>query len=157
MTGSGKIQARLAALGLTLPAASPPAGNYIGAVREGNLVFLSGHGPLDADGKLITGKIGVDYSEEEGYQHARLIGLNLLATLEGEIGSLDQVRKVVKLLGMVNATLDFSSQPKIINGCSDLFVDVFGPEIGKHARSAVGVASLPGQMSVEIEAIFAIY
>jgi enamine deaminase RidA (YjgF/YER057c/UK114 family) len=156
MIGAGRIYTRLATLGLMLPATSPPEGNYIGAVREGNLVFLSGHGPLDASGRLITGKIGVDYSEAEGYQHARLVGLNLLASLEAEIGSLDRVRKVVKLLGMVNAPLEFARQPKIINGCSDLFVDVFGPDIGKHARSAVGVASLPGQMSVEIEAIFAV-
>ena len=156
MSGTGTIHSRLSALGLVLPAVSCPKGNYIGAVREGNLVFLSGHGPLDPDGRLITGKIGIDYSEEEGYQHARLVGLNLLSSLQAEIGSLDKVRKVVKLLGMVNAPLDFASQPKVINGCSDLLLELFGPEIGKHARSAVGVASLPGQMSVEIEAIFAV-
>jgi enamine deaminase RidA (YjgF/YER057c/UK114 family) len=156
MSELGIVEARLAALGLSLPSPAAPAGNYLGAVREGNLVFLSGHGPLDPEGKLISGKVGVDFSLEEGYQHARLVGLNLLASLKAEIGSLDKVRKVVKVLGIVNAPPDFARQPQVINGCSDLFVEIFGLEVGKHARSAIGVASLPGQMSVEIEAVFAI-
>lgn len=156
MTGDGRIAGRLAELGLVLPDLAAPAGNYLGAVHEGNLVFLSGHGPLDESGKLITGKIGLDFTVPEGYDHARLVSLRLLAALQAEIGSLDRVRKVVKLLGMVNAPPDFADHPKVINGCSDLLVCVFGDTIGKHARSAVGMASLPGQMTVEIEAVFAI-
>ena len=144
--------ARLAELGIELPPVPQPAGSYVHAVRTGNLLFLAGKGPHNADGSMPTGKVGRDVTTEEAYQHARSVGLTLLAVLNQELGSLDRVRRVVKVLGMVNATPEFGEQPQVINGCSDLFVEVFG-ERGKHARSAVGMGSLPGQITVEIEAI----
>ncbi len=145
-------EARLAAMGLTLPAAPPPVANYVNAVRAGNLVFLSGKGPLPEDGKLPAGRLGAEFTVEQGYGFARTTGLALLAALRAELGSLDRVRRVVKLLGLVAATPEFGDHPKVINGCSDLLVEVFG-EAGKHARSAVGVASLPFVTPVEIEMI----
>lgn len=146
---------RLAALGLTLPAAPPPIGNFATHVQEGSLVYLSGQGPTYADGRLHAGKVGADVSVEEAYSHAQLTGLNLLAVLQGALGDLSRVRRIVKVLGMVNATPDFTDHPAVINGCSDLFVAVFG-DAGRHARSAVGFSSLPRQITVEIEAIVAI-
>jgi len=148
-------EARLAELGIALPEASGSgrAGmNFVTWRRVGNLVYLSGHGPT-RDGKLAyVGKVGGDVTEEEGYQAARITAINLLATLRLAIGNLDRVRQLVKVLGMVNCTPDFGRQPYVINGASDLFVDVFG-EAGRHARSAVGMQSLPNNMSVEIELI----
>ena len=144
------IEQRLRELGLELPAAPAPAANYVSAVRTGNLVFLSGAGPTTADGQMPQGKVGADVTTEEAAEHARSVGLNLLAVLRNELGDLDQVRQVVKLLGMVNAVPDFREQSTVVNGCSDLFVEVFGKQ---HARSAIGVGSLPFGITVEIEAI----
>ena len=149
---SERIEARLEELGIELPRASPPVANYVNAVRTGNLLFLSGKGPLRPDGSLIKGKVGTDLTVEEGYEAARLTGLNLLAALRRELGSLDRVRQIVKVLGMVNAAPAFEEQPKVINGFSDLMVEVFGDR-GRHARSAVGMGSLPEGIAVEIEMI----
>ncbi|MDP6330900.1 MAG: RidA family protein [SAR324 cluster bacterium] len=146
------IEDRLSSLGIQLPQAPPPAGNYVGAVRFGNLVYLSGHGPLQADGTYLCGKVPDEISSDDAYQSARLTGLNLLATLKAEIGDLDQVKRVVKVLGMVNASPDFKGHPQVINGFSDLMVEVFG-EPGRGARSAVGMGSLPNQIPVEVEMI----
>lgn len=143
---------RLERLGLALPAVPQPIGTFVNAVRVGNLLFLSGQGPLREDGTLMTGKVGRMISTEEAYCHARLVGLNLLAVTKKETGDLSHVRRIVKLLGMVNADPDFTDHPKVINGCSDLFGEVFG-ENGFHARSAVGMGSLPNNITVEIEAI----
>ena len=143
---------KLKDLGITLPAPPQPIANYVRAVRVGNLLFVSGHGPYN-DGKTkLAGKIGRELTVEEGYQAARNVGLNCLATVKAAVGDLDKVKRVVKLLGMVNCTEDFKDQPKVINGCSDLLVEVFG-EIGKHARSAVGMQALPNGIPVEIEMI----
>ena len=139
-------------LGLVLPPPHKPAGTYVPFRIAGGLLFLSGQGPLDAQGNIMTGKVGADVSVEQAYQHARLVGLNLLAIARMALGSLDRVEFVAKLLGMVNAVPDFKDQPKVINGCSDLFVEVFG-EAGRHARSAVGMGSLPMGIPVEIEVI----
>jgi len=149
-------EARLKELGLVLPAVPTPGGNYVPYRVTGHLLYLAGQGPRDDNGAVLAGKVGADVTVEEGYKRARLTGLGMLATIRQALGSLDRVEAVVKLLGMVNAVPDFKEQPKVINGCSDLFVEVFGPEIGPHARSAVGMGSLPNQMSVEIEGIFAI-
>ena len=145
------IEQRLGELDLQLPSVSPPAASYVNAVRTGNLVYLSGTGPTSLGEPIPSGKVGADVTTEEAAAHARQIGLNLLAVLRAEVGSLDRVTRVVKLLGMVNATPDFVEHSKVINGCSDLLVEVFGEG---HARSAVGVGSLPFGMPVEIEAIF---
>ncbi|HSU63284.1 MAG TPA: RidA family protein [Burkholderiales bacterium] len=138
---------RLKELGIQLAAPTPPVANYVNAVRTGNLLFLAGKGP-----GAVKGKLGAELTVEQGYQHARSVGLALLAVMKAELGSLDRVSRVVKLLGMVNGTPEFSDQPKVINGCSDLFVEVFGDK-GKHARSAVGMGSLPNAIPVEIECI----
>jgi enamine deaminase RidA (YjgF/YER057c/UK114 family) len=138
---------QLQKLGIDLPAIPEPAGNYVHAVRTGNLLFLSGKGPRGS-----KGKVGGAVSVEQAYADAREVGLILLAVMRHELGSLDRVKRVVKVLGMVNAEPDFGSQPKVINGCSDLFVEVLG-ERGRHARSAVGMGSLPNQITVEIECI----
>jgi enamine deaminase RidA (YjgF/YER057c/UK114 family) len=143
---------KLKDMGITLPPPPQPVANYVGAVKLGNLLFVSGHGPYN-DGKIrMAGKLGRELTVEEGYQVARNVGLNCLATVKGAIGDLDKVNRVVKLLGMVHCTEDFKDQPKVINGCSDLLVEVFG-EIGKHARSAVGMQALPKGIPVEIEMI----
>jgi enamine deaminase RidA (YjgF/YER057c/UK114 family) len=147
-----KAEEKLKEIGLELPPAVQPVANYVTAVRTGNLVFLSGQGPFREDGTLIAGKIGSDLTQEEGYEAARRVGLGLLAALKSEIGDLDKVRRVVKLLGMVNCMPDFVDQPKVINGASDLLVDIFGDK-GKHARSAVGMNALPMNIAVEIEMI----
>jgi enamine deaminase RidA (YjgF/YER057c/UK114 family) len=144
---------RLKELGLDLGSVSAPVANYVNAVQAGNLLFLSGKGPRPApDGKRPKGKVGREYTIEQGYQHARTVGLDLLAVMKSELGSLDRVKRVVKVLGMVNSVPEFEDPPKVINGCSDLFVEVFG-ERGRHARSAVGMAALPGGIPVEIECI----
>jgi enamine deaminase RidA (YjgF/YER057c/UK114 family) len=146
-------EARLKEKNIALPAQATPLANYVGAVRVGNLLFVSGHGPL-RDGKAVTrGKVGRELSLEQGYQVAREVGLNLLATTRTTLGSLDKVKRVVKVLGMVNSADGFGDQPKVINGFSDLMVEVFGEAIGKHARSAVGMAELPMGIPVEIEMI----
>jgi enamine deaminase RidA (YjgF/YER057c/UK114 family) len=149
------IKKRLKELGIELPIVSPPVATYVNAVRVGNLVYLSGKGPLKADGTSITGKVGKKVSIEEGQAAARWTGLQLLAALQAEIGSLNKVKRIVKVLGMVNCDSDFTQHPLVINGFSDLMVEVFG-ERGKHARSAVGMGSLPGNISVEIEMIVAV-
>ena len=147
-----KIEAKLTQMGLTLPAPGKPVANYVSSVRAGNLVFLSGHGPVLENGSLITGKVGADLTLDEGYDAARQVALVLLASLKSEIGDLDKVRRVVKLLGMVNCTPDFVDQPRVINGASDLLVEIFGDK-GRHARSAVGMNALPMNIAVEIEMI----
>jgi enamine deaminase RidA (YjgF/YER057c/UK114 family) len=144
------VEQRLTELGIELPEAPTPAASYVNAVRTGNLVFLSGTVPMMANGDIPKGKVGADVTTEEAVEHARLVGLNLLAVLKHELGDLDRVRRIVKLLGMVNAVPDYREQSKVINGCSDLLVDVFGEG---HARSAIGVGSLPFGITVEIEAI----
>jgi enamine deaminase RidA (YjgF/YER057c/UK114 family) len=144
---------RLAELKLELPPAPKPAGVYNPAVQVGNMLYVSGHGPLKPDGTMISGKVGRDLSEEEGKAAARQVGLAILATLKSHLGSLDKINRAVKVLGMVNATPDFANHPAVINGFSELMVDVFG-ENGRAARSAVGMGSLPSNIAVEIEVIF---
>ncbi|MBV7518984.1 RidA family protein [Ensifer sp. ENS12] len=145
------ISKRISELGLELPAVKAPAANYSNAVRVGNLVYCSGTVPVTPDGEIPKGKVGRDLTTEQGAAHARFVALHLLAILKEEIGNLDRAKRVIKILGMVNATTDFTEHSKVINGCSDLFEAVFGV---KHARSAVGMGSLPFGISVEIEAIF---
>jgi enamine deaminase RidA (YjgF/YER057c/UK114 family) len=146
------VEAILDSLGITLPTPSKPVANYVNAVTTGNLVFMAGKGPTRADGTRITGKLGRDLDIEAGYEAARLVGINQLAALKAEIGDLNRVKRIVKVLGMVNSATDFTDQPKVINGFSDLMVEVFG-ERGKHARAAVGMAALPSDIAVEIEMI----
>ena len=143
---------RLKELGLTLPSPPSPVANYVNGVRTGNLIFLAGKGPKQADGTYIKGKVGTDLTIEEGYEAARVTAINQLAVLKAMLGDLNKVTRVVKVLGMVNCDPAFTDQPKVINGFSDLIVDVFG-ERGKHARSAVGMVSLPIGIAVEIELI----
>ncbi len=146
---------KLKELGLTLPQPPTPVANYVRAVKTGNLLFVSGHGPYN-DGKTkVSGKVGRELTLDEGYQVARNVALNCLATIKATIGDLDKVKRFVKLLGMVNCTDDFKDHPKVINGCSDLLVAIFG-EAGRHARSAVGMQALPNQIPVEIEMILEI-
>ena len=142
-----RIEQRLQELKLTLPPIGTPMGNYIPARRAGDLLFLSGRGPGP-----VAGKVGETITLEQAYQHARAVGLSLIAVMKQELGDLDRVKAILKVLGMVNAVPSFGDHPKVINGCSDLFVEVFG-EAGRHARSAVGMGSLPSQIPVEIEAI----
>ncbi len=143
---------RLKQLGITLPSPSSPVANYVNGVRTGNLIFLAGKGPKRADGTWITGKVGTDLTIEEGYEAARLTAINQLAVLKAMLGDLNRVTRVVKVLGMVNCDPSFTDQPKVINGFSDLIVEVFGDR-GRHARSAVGMVSLPIGIAVEIELI----
>lgn len=143
---------KISELGIELPEVSPPVANYVNAVRSGNLLFLAGKGPRMADGSYITGKVGEDLTLEAGYEAARLTAINQLAVLKHELGDLNQVVRIVKVTGMVNSTPYFGNQPEVINGFSDLMVEVFG-ERGKHARAAVGMGSLPRNIAVEIEAI----
>jgi enamine deaminase RidA (YjgF/YER057c/UK114 family) len=145
-------EAKLAALGITLPAAPSPVANYVNGVQTGNLIFLAGKGPKRADGSEITGKLGKDLSIEQGYEAARLTAINQMAVLKVMLGDLNRVKRVVKVLGMVNSDPDFIEQPAVINGFSDLIVEVFGDR-GRHARAAVGMASLPRGQAVEIEMI----
>lgn len=148
-------EARLKECNITLPAQATPLANYVSAVRTGNLLFLSGHGPVRGTDSRpsVTGKVGKDLTLEQGYQVAREVGLNLLASTRTALGSLDKVKRVVKVLGMVNSAPGFGDQPRVINGCSDLLVEVFGEAIGRHARSAVGMAELPLGIPVEIEMV----
>ncbi|HIG13795.1 MAG TPA: RidA family protein [Gammaproteobacteria bacterium] len=147
-----KVEERLAAMSLTLPTVPTPLGNYVVAKTVGNLVYLSGSGPRKPDDSYIVGKVPSVCSEEDAYAAAQLAGLNILASLKAEIGDLDRVRQVVKVLGMVNADPSFANHPKIINGFSDLMVEAFG-DPGRAARSAVGMGSLPGNIPVEVEMI----
>lgn len=146
------IEAHLETLGIELPEVGAPVANYVNTVRTGNLVFTAGKGPRRSDGTYITGKVGADLTIEEGYEAARLTAIQQLAALKAELGDLNKVKRIVKVLGMVNAAPDFTDQPKVVNGFSDLMVEVFG-EAGKHARSAVGMGSLPNNIAVEIEMI----
>ena len=147
---------RLAELGLTLPEPPTPIANFVTHAESGRLNFLSGQGPLRADGTLCTGKVGDDVTVEQAYEHARLTGLNLLAVMHDALGDLGKVKRIGKCLGRVNAVPEFAHTPRVINGCSDLMMDVFGAA-GSHARSAVGFGSLPGNITVEIEAIVALH
>ena len=148
------IEARLKERGIVLPA-PPPAGNCVGAVIAGNLAFVAGHGPRRADGGYVTGKVGAEVSVEEAVEAARLVGLNLLSSLQAAIGTLDRVERFVKVLGMVNAAPDFEAHPAVIDGFSNLMVEIFGKP-GRCARSAVGMGSLPFGIPVEIEAVIAL-
>jgi enamine deaminase RidA (YjgF/YER057c/UK114 family) len=143
---------RLAQLGLTLPPPAKPAGNYVPFRLAGSLLFLSGVGPHRADGSMITGKVGAEISIEQGYEAAKLCGVNLLVNMISAVGSLDRIDTILKVFGMVNAVPDFTRHPQVINGCTDLFVAVFGDD-GRPARSAVGMGSLPFNISVEVEAV----
>jgi len=145
-------EARLKALGIELPTPPNPVANYVNGVQTGNLIFLAGKGPKHADGREVIGKLGADISIEQGYEAARLTAINQLAVLKDMLGDLSRVKRVVKVLGMVNSEPDFVQQPAVINGFSDLIVEVFG-ERGRHARAAVGMASLPRGQAVEIEMI----
>ena len=151
-SSSSTPETNLEVLEITLPEVSPSIANYVGVVRTGDLLFLSGHIPRDSEREVITGKLGEDTSIEEGYEAARITGIELLATLKAELGDLSKVKRVVKVFGMVNATPDFTGHSQVINGCSDLLVDVFG-ELGRHARAASGFSSLPVGAVVEIEMI----
>lgn len=145
-------EAKLKELGIELSTPSAPVANYVNAVRTGNLIFLAGKGPLKADGENITGKVGDDLTIEEGYEAARITGINQLSVLKAELGNLNRVKRIVKVKGMVNCTPDFTDQPKVVNGYSDLMVAVFGDR-GKHARAAVGMGSLPSNIAIEVEMI----
>lgn len=149
-------EAKLQELGIELSTPSAPVANYVNAVRVGNMIFLSGKGPLKPDGQNITGKVGVDLTIEQGREAARITGINQLSVLKAELGNLNKVKRCVKVLGMVNAAPEFTDHPKVINGYSDLMVAVFG-ENGKHARAAVGMGSLPSNIAVEIEMIVEVY
>lgn len=146
------IAERLRELNVTIPWPSAPAANYVGTVRTGNLVFVSGHGPLRPDGTFASGKVGRDLTLEDGHEAARLTAIQCLASLQAELGSLDRVRRIVKLLVMINCTEDFEQHPAVANGASDLLVDIFG-DSGKHARSAVGMQMLPMNIAVEVEMV----
>jgi enamine deaminase RidA (YjgF/YER057c/UK114 family) len=146
------IEKKIEELGLELPVRTGPLANYVSTVRTGNLVFVSGHGPTIEGKPKYVGKLGADMDLDTGYQAAKLTMLNCLASLKVELGDLDKVKRVVKLLGMVNSTPDYKDQPRVINGASDLLVEIFGDN-GRHARSAVGMASLPFGIPVEIEMI----
>lgn len=147
------IELRLKELGIVLPPAPKPVGNYIPGVITGELLFMSGCGPRQNDGKVITGKVGAQLTTEQGYEAARVVGLAMLANIRTVLGSLDRIERVVKVLGMVNCTPEFSEMPKVINGFSDLFIELLGTDRGCGARSAVGMIALPGEIAVEVEMI----
>ena len=151
-----EIDKKLAQLNLTLPPAPKPAGLYKPMLMVGNLAYVSGHGPLQSDGKLISGRLGADMTLEQGQAAARQTGLAMLATLKAGLGSLDRIVRVVKILGLVRCTDDFGQSPAVINGCSQLFVDLWGDDLGIGVRSALGTNALPGGIAVEVEAIFEI-
>jgi len=153
-SSSGKVEARIASLGYKLPAVPPtPKGNYMNFVLSGNQLFLAGHLPQPVDGPLMKGRLGENMSVEEGQVAARLAGLQMLASIKGAIGDLDKVKRVVKLVGFVSSTNDFTAQATVMNGCSDLFGDVFGVDIGRHARSSIATNVLPLGVPVELEAV----
>ena len=148
--------AKIAELNLELPPAPKPAGVYKPVVISGNMAYVSGHGPVNSDGTLTTGRVGDALDQQAGYDAARQTGLAILATLRANLGSLDRVKRIVKTLGMVNCTSDFEQHPAVINGFSDLMAEVFGADAGVGARSAIGMGSLPGNISVEVEVIYEI-
>jgi len=152
ITTAQDAETRLKEKGIILPSPQKPVANYVNAVRVGNLLYLAGKGPTKPDGSNITGKVGKDLTIEQGYEAARLTAINHLAVIKAELGSLNKVKRIVKVLGMVNCTEDFKDQPKVINGYSDLMVEIFGDK-GKHARSAVGMYALPLNIAVEVEVI----
>jgi enamine deaminase RidA (YjgF/YER057c/UK114 family) len=145
---------RLAQLGLTLPPAPPPAGVYKPCLVDGKFIYVSGHGPVNSDKSLITGKVGKELDEDQGKAAAKQVGLTILSTLRAHLGSLDKVKRVIKTLGMVNCVPDFEKHPYVINGCSELFAEIWGTDDGVGVRSAVGMGSLPNNISVEIEVLF---
>src|SRR5438128_9184974 len=149
-----KPETRIQELHLTLPSAPKPVAKYKTAVLVGNILYVSGHGPLKADGKMIQGRVGTDMTLEQGKEAARVVGLAILSTVRHTIGSLDKVKRLVKTLGMVNSTAEFKDHPQVINGFSELMAEVFGEDAGVGARSAVGMASLPSNIAVEIECVF---
>ena len=151
-TNGQGIYDKLKSLDVKLFTPAKPSANFVKAVRSGNLIFLAGHGPGSADGTSVRGKLGKDLSIEEGQKAARMSAIALLSSLQAEIGDLNKVKRIVKVTGMVNCMPDFYDQSKVINGCSDLLVEIFG-ENGKHARAAVGMVSLPSNIAVEIEMI----
>jgi len=146
------VEEKIKKMGIVLPTPTPPAANYVNAVRSDKLIFMAGKGPSKPEGGYITGKVGRDLTEKEGYAAARLVGIAQLAALKAEIGDLNKVKRIVKVLGMVNATSDFTNHPEVVNGFSDLMVEAFG-ERGKHARAAVGMYSLPRNIAVEVEMV----
>ncbi|TAN17511.1 MAG: RidA family protein [Chitinophagaceae bacterium] len=148
------IEQKLQQLGLRLPPAPPAGGVYHPVVRQGNLIYVSGQGPFQQDGTTIKGKVGKDLDADAGKLAARQVGLTMLATLKEHFGNLEDIQRLIKLFGMVNCTPDFEKQPYVINGCSELFAQLWGPENGVGARSAVGMVSLPENITVEIEAVF---
>jgi enamine deaminase RidA (YjgF/YER057c/UK114 family) len=147
------VESRLKELGIELPPPPKPMGNYVPGVLTDNLLFMSGCGPRRNDGTAITGKVGRELTTEQGYEAARVVGLNMLANIRAVLGSLDRIERVVKVLGMVNCTPEFGDMPKVINGFSDLFVELLGVERGRAARSAVGMGALPAQIAVEVEMV----
>lgn len=147
-------EARIAELQLELPPAPKPGGVYKPVVVIGNVAYVSGHGPLQPDGSMVTGRVGADLTLDQGKAAARQVGLAILATLRAQLGSLNRVERLIKTLGMVNAAPGFGQHPQVINGYSELMAEVFGPDNGVGARSAVGMGTLPGNIAVEIEAIF---
>ncbi len=147
-----QVEAKLKEMGIELAGPAPAAGNYVSAVRTGNLVYLAGVGPRQPNGELMLGKLGRDLTVEQGYEAAKWCAVTMLGNLQREIGDLDKVVRFIKLLGMVNSDPDFTQPPAVMNGCSDLIVELFGDR-GRHARSAVGLATLPNGMAVEVEAI----
>ena len=152
---SATPESRLQQLQLTLPPAPKPVAKYKTAVQAGNMLYVSGHGPAKIDGKSpVVGRVGADLTTEQGKEAARLVGLAILSTVRSTLGSLDKVKRLIKTLGMVNATPDYKDQPQVINGFSELMAEVFGEDAGVGARSAVGMGSLPGNIAVEIECIF---
>jgi len=153
MSAEGRVEE----LGLELPTAPKPGGVYKPVLITGNYCYVSGHGPLQTDDTMMTGKVGTDVDQQYGYDSARQVGLAILATLRANLGSLDRVQRVVKTLGMVNCTADFANHPQVINGFSDLMAEVFGPDDGVGARSAVGMGSLPGNITTEVEVIFELH
>ncbi|HEV3079409.1 MAG TPA: RidA family protein [Gemmataceae bacterium] len=147
-------ETRIQELHLTLPAPPKPVAKYKTAVLAGNMLYVSGHGPLKPDGKMVLGRVGADLSLEQGKEAARVVGIAILSTVRNTLGSLDKVKRLIKTLGMVNCTADFKDHPAVINGFSDLMAEVFGDDAGVGARSAVGMGSLPSNIAVEIECIF---
>ena len=147
-----QIEKRLEELGITLPLAATPVANYVTTVQTGNLVFTSGHGPGTGEGKIYKSQLGTDAEIEDGYQSARQVAINLIGTLKQVLGDLDRIQRIVKVVGFVNSALTFTDQPAVVNGASDLFVEVFGDR-GKHTRSAVGMSQLPGGIPVEVEMV----
>ena len=147
-----QIEKRLEELGITLPLAATPVANYVTTVQTGNLVFTSGHGPGNGEGKIYKSQLGTDAEIEDGYQSARQVAINLIGTLKQALGDLDRIQRIVKVVGFVNSAPTFTDQPAVVNGVSDLFVEVFGDR-GKHTRSAVGMSQLPGGIPVEVEMV----